>query len=109
MDYYWSEDNRAQRAYDTAVLAGDLYEVISTYMNRTDQGTEWDVWRGDIEEFEWFLQNPDSEYESGVRDPGVFNRDLRANRRGANFGVTAFYQPTALPIPDPPYFGPPPR
>jgi len=78
-------------------------------MNQVDQGNWWDVLQGDIEEFQEFLQNPDNVYSSGVRDPGVFNRDLRANRRGADFGVTAFYNPTSVPASDPPYFEPPPR
>jgi len=104
-----SEGNKAGEAYNVAVLAGDMYEVISTYMNEVDNGTWWGALWGDIEEFEGFLMTPDSIYSSGVRDPGVFNRDLRANRRGADFGVNAFYGIVSSPDPAPPYFPPPPR
>jgi len=106
---YLSEGNKAGEAYNVVVLAGDMYEVISTYMNEVDNGTWWDALWGDIEEFEGFLMTPDSIYSSGVRDPGVFNRDLRANRRGADFGVNAFYGIVSSPDPAPHYFPPPPR
>lgn len=108
--YYWSEGDRAQTAYNYAVFTGDLFEIISTSAFGGESAREriWNVMRMSIEEFEAVLEQSDPTAASGLQDIGVF-RDLRANRRGANFGVTAFYQPTTFPVGDPPYIDPPPR
>lgn len=107
--YYLSAEDKAGNAYRVAVLAGDMYEVISTYMNEVDNGTWWNAIWGEKEKFLWFLMTPENTYTSGIRDPGVFNRDLRANRMGANFGVNVFYGLTSVPDSAPPYLPPPPR
>jgi RHS repeat-associated protein len=93
-------------AYSFAVTAGDYYEVISTYDSFESQqpggfcyeqgGLPWRLrdrhgcaihaFTDSPESFQDMLNNPSSVYPSGIQDPGVFARDLRANRAGANFG-----------------------
>jgi hypothetical protein len=109
-DYsYWSENDRAQIAYNTAIFAGDLFEIASTSaLGESIEERVWNLMRMSVEEFEELLQHSDPNAASGLQDVGIF-RDLRANRRGANFGVTAFYQPTTFPVGDPQYIEPPMR
>ena len=107
--YHLSQDNRAQIAYNTAVFAGNLYEIASTAaLGENLRGRIWNLLRMSDEEFKEILRHSDPNTASGLQDVGVF-RDLRANRRGANFGVIAFYQPTTLPVSNPPYIEPPVR
>jgi hypothetical protein len=105
---YLSEGGWATTAYNTAVTAGDFYEVYSTYV-QSEEDKPTDAFLADPEDFKWRLLHPDPEEHSGIQDPGVFSRDLRANRMGADFGVRAFYQPIIDPDPNPPYFDPLPR
>jgi hypothetical protein len=122
-----SLNSRDIEAYHLAVKAGNFYEVVSTYDNIQRAAFEKcsievslptfglidgsvPVLRGNnkatcfleamtdgLEEFEYLMDNQDPYYVSGVRDPGVFSRDIRANHLGAQFGVDAFYFPQALP------------
>jgi RHS repeat-associated protein len=113
-DYLNQED---YFAYSFATTAGDLYEVISTYDSvesqskggfcyergglpyflRNYHGCALHAFTDSLDSFQQLMSNPSNIYPSGVQDPGVFNRDLRANRAGAAFGIRAFNNPFTLP------------
>jgi RHS repeat-associated protein len=104
-------------AYSYAVAAGAFYEVVSTYDNkqrRDIEGQCQDINLGPVtisgkypcsleastdslENFKELMNRTDPRYDSGVRDPRLFARDMRANHLGAVFGISAFYHQDALP------------
>jgi RHS repeat-associated protein len=113
--HYWG--SKDQHAYSFAVTAGDMYEVISTYDSHESQaegglchqaggiyyrlrhrhGCALLAFTDSLDNFLYLMANPDHAYPSGIQDPGVYDRDLRANREGADFGIRAFHNPRTWP------------
>jgi RHS repeat-associated protein len=106
---YNSSHPHLRSAYEYAVNIGNVYEIFSTsaFGGTNAQERLWNLVNMSDEEFRQVLRHSNPGEPSGLQDEQVF-RDLRANRRGANFGVTAFSYPLAQPFDQPHYNIPPP-